>query len=118
MWNALKVYLPKSKINRYIKREVLYGTIGSQGFGLKNLFLSQGISHIVRIVEHIWKDTVTGHFLHTNIEQLRLEIGMNIEIFNTKYDNFLLGLKIHGILLASMKLQYQLIPQNTSCSIQ
>ena len=51
MWQLLKHFLPKSGINRYIKRDVLYAPITLQGLGLKNLYITQGLSHINDIVE-------------------------------------------------------------------
>ena len=52
MWILIKDFLPKSGINRYIKRDVLYALPSSQGLGLKDIYLTQGISHINEIIEH------------------------------------------------------------------
>lgn len=88
MWKILKVYLPKSHINRYITRDVLFGDIGSQGLGIKNIFLTQGISHITNLIEHTWKDTISGHLMRASLEQLRLEIGSNIPILQSDYVDY------------------------------
>ena len=50
MWIILQAYLPKSGIHRKITRDVLYGDTAVQGLGLKDLFLTQGISHLSFIV--------------------------------------------------------------------
>ena len=52
---------------------------------MKNLFLTQGISHITNIIEHTWKDTITGHLIRSSLEQLRLEIGSNAPILESDY---------------------------------
>ena len=88
IWPLLKVFLPRCGISRTIKRDVLYGPIELQGFGLKNIFLTQGISHINTIIEHMKKKTMTGFFLQANLEQLRLEIGENDHILSKNYDNY------------------------------
>ena len=88
MWEVIKVYLPKANVNRFIQRDILYGNIGVQGLGLKNLFLTQGISHIVNIIEHQWKSTITGHLITSGLEQLRLEIGLNIPILSSNYEHY------------------------------
>lgn len=93
MWPILRNFLPKSGINRYVKRDILYGTPELQGFGLKNPYLLQGIKHVSDMVENLWKESITGHLLRANLEQLRLEIGTNDPIFRTditKFDNVLL----------------------------
>ena len=76
---VLAQFLPKMGINRNIKRDLLYATSQVQGFNLKNPYLVQGIEHVKDICEHMWKDTLTGHLMKCNLEQLRLEIGENIE---------------------------------------
>ena len=88
MWKILKTYLPKSKINQYIKRDVLYGGIGKQGLGLRNLFLTQGVSHVISIVEHLWKETITGYLIRASLENIQLAVRMNIAILDTDFLQF------------------------------
>ena len=88
MWPILKNFLPKSGLNRYIKRSVLYGSATRQGLGLKNPFLTQGIQHVNDLIENLWKETITGHLMKSNLEQLRIEIGSNVDIFMTNIKEF------------------------------
>ena len=88
MWNLIKEFIPRIGINRYIKRDVLYGLPSVQGLGLKDIYLTQGISHIVEIIEHLWKKSITGHFITISLECLRLELGLNINILQSKYSNY------------------------------
>ena len=60
MWPLLRGYLPKMGVNRKFPRDVLYGNPGIQGMGLKNPFLTQGISHVSDISYHLWHKSLTG----------------------------------------------------------
>jgi hypothetical protein len=94
IWPLLQALLPKSGINRYIKRDLLYAPIEYQGFGVQNIYLTQGINHITDIVEHKWKKTLTGHFITSSLECLRLETGIQGHIFTQdyyEYQTFLLN---------------------------
>ena len=88
MWPMLKNFLPKSGINRHIRREVLYALPSSQGLGLKNLYINQGVQHVNEIIEHCWKNNMTGHFIQTSLEYMRLELGMDIPILESNYNKY------------------------------
>ena len=84
----LHAFLPKAHINRNIKQDVLYADVQSQGLGLHSLYLSQGIKHVIEILEHSWKQSTTGSFLTTSLEYLRLELGINDNILNSDYTKY------------------------------
>ena len=86
MWILIESFAPKAGINRYIKRDVLYAL--PQGLGLRNIYYTQGISHVVELIEHVWKSSVTGHFLMVSLESLRLELGINEPILNSNFSYF------------------------------
>ena len=88
MWSLIKNFLPRMGINRYMRRDVVYALPESQGLGLKDIYLTQGISHICELVEHVWKGSITSHLMQTSLEYLRLELGVNISIFNTGIDKY------------------------------
>ena len=88
MWKLLTFFLPKAGINRYVSRAALYAPAEIRGFGLNNPFLTQGISHVGDIAEHLWKATVTGHFIKMSLEYTRLELGLNINILLSNYEKF------------------------------
>ena len=48
----------------------------------------QGVQHIHDILEHTWKESLTGSLLTTNLEQLRIELGCNIDIFSSNFDDY------------------------------
>ena len=86
MWPLLKSYLPRAGINRHYPRDVLYGQVDKHGIGLKNLFLTQGISHVVDIINHLWHKSLTGTLIRQSLEYLRIELGMNGNIFDLNYN--------------------------------
>ncbi len=88
MWPLLRVLLPKAGITRYISRDVLYGPTHRQGLGLHNMYLTQGNSHVTSIIEHLWKESLTGFFIKSNLEHLRLEIGENGNILEKDFTRF------------------------------
>ena len=84
----LNAFLPKAQLNRHFPFAVLYGTISSQGMGLKSLYLTQGITHVLDIMEQVWKGSTTGQFLTISLEYLRLELGLNDDILSLNYHDY------------------------------
>ncbi len=88
MWPILRTYLPKSGVNRRIPRTVLYGPIHLQGLGLHNPYHTQGASHIVDLIENTWKGTITGNLILQSLQHLRIELGTNQNILESKIADF------------------------------
>ena len=85
-WPLLKQLLPKAGINRNMNREIVYATYNSQGLNVKNPYIIQGTSHITDLTEHLWKKTVTGHMMRVALEHLRIELGKNIDILRSNWN--------------------------------
>ena len=85
MWPLLQVLLPRAGINRNFKRDILYAPQGVQGLGMKDVYLTQGINHIIDIIDHTWKKTLTGHFIKCSLECLRLETGLTGHLLSLDY---------------------------------
>ena len=85
MWPLLQASLPRSGVNQYFPRDVLYSKASLNGVGLKNLFLTQGIAHLSDIVSNLWSKTITGHLITQCLEHLRLEIGVSGNILQLDY---------------------------------
>ena len=49
------------------------------------MFLTQGLHHVCDLIEHYWKGSMTGMFLKVSMEYIRLEIGINSNLFKTSY---------------------------------
>ena len=69
-----------------MKREIVYATYNSQGLNVKNPYIIQGKSHITDLTEHLWKKTVTGHMMRVALEHLRIELGENIDILRSNWN--------------------------------
>ena len=94
MWPLLKGYLPKTGVNCHFPRNILYGSPEEQGLGLKNLYVSQGVAHVVDIIQHTWYNSLTGKLIRQSLEHLRMELGINGNIFNldfTKHKGLILN---------------------------
>ena len=52
---VLRQFLPKTGINRNIKRDLLFAPNTVQGLNLKNPYISQGITHVKDLSENLWK---------------------------------------------------------------
>ena len=85
MWKIIKAFLPRAGINAYIRRDVIFAPVECQGLGLNDIYITQGVGHVKEIIEHSWTNTVTGYFITTILEQIRLELGLNINILESNY---------------------------------
>ena len=83
-----KNYLPKMGMNRNFTRVIMFGPSSRQGLGVRNPYYIQGINRVVVCMEHAWKKTMTGFFIKSCLEQLRLEVGMNIDLFQSNYNKY------------------------------
>ena len=54
----------------------------------RNHNILQGLSHVCNIVEYLWKNSITGHFITSSLEHLRIELGMNIQILQSNYNDY------------------------------
>jgi hypothetical protein len=73
---------------------LVYGPIEYQGLGISDLYTSQGISHIERVLKYSHldddddDDDVTGQLIRASVEQLKLEIGCNGPALSLPYEDF------------------------------
>jgi hypothetical protein len=66
-----------------------YGPIGYQGLSIPDLYTSQGISHIERILKYSHlDDDITRQLIRASVEQLKLEIGCNGPTLSLPYEDF------------------------------
>ena len=56
-----------------------------QGICLTNIYLKMNISHILDIVEHTWKATITGHLIRSNIECIQIDTGSDSNNLNSHH---------------------------------
>jgi hypothetical protein len=89
MTPILQAGMPSSGIVRTFPHALVYGSIEYQGLGVPNLFTSQGISPIERILKYSHlEDDMTGQLIRVSVEQLKLEIGCNGPTLSLPYADF------------------------------
>jgi len=86
---ALASALPAMGINRHFPQVVAYRPCSHQGLDIPNLFTEQLIAHIVTLLHFGPQlNDPTGHLLHLNVEDFRLEAGLSGQPFQMPLDIF------------------------------
>ena len=88
---VLSSCLPKMGVMQKFPRKVVHGPTNEGGLGILDLYHQQGISRIATIQEHLAAPTIIGDLIQNSIEALKLEIGINRNIFE-------LDFKLYGCL--------------------
>ena len=68
--------LPSSGISRNFPRALVHAPRRYQGLGLPNLWISQGVSHLLHALRHGSHSSITGQLLRTSLESLILDLGL------------------------------------------
>ncbi len=69
-------------INRHFPRAVAHRPLKFQGLNLPNLYTEQLITHMVTLLQYgVHHDDPTGQLLRANREAMRLEAGLNGQLF-------------------------------------
>jgi hypothetical protein len=85
---VLKAGLPRAGIARTFPRDVLYGPPSAQGLGILHPWYHQELIHLITLIEHTQKRTMTGQFILASFEQLRLEIGIPGFLTSSSFQEF------------------------------
>ena len=86
MQPVLTAGLPASGIVRTISPAIVYGPMKYQGLGVHDLYVTQGISHTEKLINHAYssKDP-TGQLLRASAQHLLLELGTGHQLFDHDY---------------------------------
>ena len=85
----LDAILAKTRVSRNFPHAVLYGPKHEKGMGFTNLFVQQGLSHISALQQYLnAPDNITGSFLRNSIESLKIELGVDHNIFTLDYNDY------------------------------
>ena len=84
----LKAGLPKAGICRNIPRSILYGSTEHQGLGMNNLYTTMDLTQITSLVDHIWRNSTTGKLLRISMETMKIELGLEGQIFSLDFKTF------------------------------
>jgi hypothetical protein len=67
---------------------MVYGSIQSQGLGIKDPYVLQGFTWLKILLRHGNQDTVTGQLIGQSMELLQLELGTRKPLFSDDYKTF------------------------------
>ena len=79
MTPILQATLPKAGIVRTFPRSILYASKKFSGLGILHPYYHQQIKHLHTCLEQSVIKSITKNLIHTNTEQLRLELGFNTQ---------------------------------------
>ena len=86
---VLKAGLSASGIVRTIPQAIVYGPMKYQGLGINDLYVSQGIAHIKKLINHAYSARdPTGQLLRASAQHLLLELGTSHQLFEHDYRIF------------------------------
>jgi hypothetical protein len=80
--------LPKMRINRNTKREVVFGTTKYGGLGLTHLAAVQGYGQFQYLLGHLRSDDTLGTLYRILMEFTQLECDMEHEILSCDFDTY------------------------------
>jgi hypothetical protein len=69
-------------------RAVVWGPVRYQGLGIRHLYTTQGIEHLLAILRHATRPTLTGKLLRTTIEEMHLEIGVSESFLSYSFADY------------------------------
>ena len=80
--------LPRIGVCRTLARALVYAPTKYQGLGVHELYISQRLSHIKNLLDHIWQRTTTGKLLTSTMEYLKIEAGVRGSILLRNYETY------------------------------
>jgi hypothetical protein len=72
----LNARLSASGVAHTMPRAVVWGPMRYQGLGIRHLYTTQGVEHLLAILWHATHTTFSGQLLWMTIEEMRLEVGL------------------------------------------
>ena len=86
---VMQAGLSHSGIVNKVPKAIRFGPAGRQGFGIHDMFVTQGIDHFVRLVDHGYnKQDLTGSLIRATCQQLILELGTPDKLFQHSYAKY------------------------------
>jgi hypothetical protein len=85
---VLEAVLNSMQFSSKSPHAMVYGPINSQGLGVKDPNVLQGLMWLETLLQHGDQDTVTGHLLRQSMELPQLELGTGNPLFLDDYETF------------------------------
>jgi hypothetical protein len=78
-----------SGVVKIMPRPVVWGQLRYQGLGVCHLWTTQRVEHILAILRHATRSTLTGQLHHTSMEEMQLEIlGVSQSFLAYSYSDY------------------------------
>jgi hypothetical protein len=84
----LNAGLSASGVVKSMPRAVVWGPERYQGLGIRHLYTTQGVEHLLAILRHATRATLTGQLLRTSMDELQLELGLQHSLFSYSYSDY------------------------------
>jgi hypothetical protein len=82
----LNAGLSASGVVRSMPRAIVWGPTRYQGLGIRHLWTTQGVEHLLAILRHATRPTLTGQLIRTSMDDMQLEIGVSASFLKYSYD--------------------------------
>jgi hypothetical protein len=69
-------------------RAVVWGPVRYQGLGIHHLYTTHGVEHIITILLHATRPTLTGKLLRTSNDEMQLETGLSGSFLSYSHINY------------------------------
>jgi hypothetical protein len=92
-WDTIMVPVLEAGLNSLqfsskFPHAMVYGPIESQGLGVKDPYILQGLTWLKTLLRHGNRDTVTGQLIRQSMELLQLELGTGKPLFSDDYETY------------------------------
>jgi hypothetical protein len=77
---VLRTCLSKMGYNRNTPKEVVYGPTEMGGIAMHDLFIEQGIQHVIALVGHLRQDSKTGKMMKIELDWCHLQAGTALHL--------------------------------------
>jgi hypothetical protein len=84
----LNAGLSASGVVRLMPRAIVWGPTRYQGLGIRHLWTTQGVEHLLAILRHATCPTLTGQLIRTSMDDMQLEIGVSASFLKYSYDYY------------------------------
>jgi hypothetical protein len=84
----LNASLSASGVVRSMPRAIVWGPMRYQGLGIRHLWTTQGVEHLLAILRHATRSTLTGQLIRTSMEDMQLEIGVSASFLKSSYNYY------------------------------
>ena len=84
----LNAGLSASGVSSKTPRAVVWGPLRYQGLDIRHLWTTQGVEHLLALLRHATRTTLTGQLLRTTLEELQLETGLSHSVLSYSYTDY------------------------------